>query len=64
MREALEQGLIALAAPLSDRAGKVGAAINVSGQTAGPSVAHLLEHSLPKLPDTASRVSALVRVQQ
>ena len=40
------------------------AAINVSGQTAGPSVAHLMEHSLPKLLDTASRVSALVRVQQ
>jgi len=38
-------------------AGKVVAAINVSGQTAGPSVAHLLEHSLPKLLDTASRAA-------
>ena len=64
VQEELEQGLIALAAPVFDRAGKVVAAINVSGQTAGPSVAHLLEHSLPKLLDTASRVSALVRVQQ
>ncbi len=64
VQEELEQGLIALAAPVFDRAGKVVAAINVSGQTAGPSVAHLLEHSLPKLLETASRVSALVRVQQ
>ena len=64
VQEELEQGLVALAAPVFDRAGKVVAAINVSGQTAGPSVAHLLEHSLPKLLETASRVSVLVRVQQ
>ena len=64
VQEELEQGLVALAAPVFDRAGKVVAAINVSGQTAGPSVTQLLEHSLPKLLATAEKVSALVRVQQ
>lgn len=64
VQEELEQGLVALAAPVLDRSGKIVAAINVSGQTAGPSVAHLLEHSLPKLLETAGRVSGMIRLQQ
>ncbi|KAB8043278.1 IclR family transcriptional regulator domain-containing protein [Janthinobacterium aquaticum] len=64
VQEELEQGLVALAAPVFDRSGKIVAAINVSGQTAGPSVAHLLEHSLPKLLETAGRVSGMIRLQQ
>jgi len=64
VQEELEQGLVALAAPVFDRSGKIVAAINVSGQTAGPSVAQLLEHSLPKLLETAARVSGMIRLQQ
>jgi len=64
VQEELEQGLIALAAPVFDRSGKIVAAINASGQTAGPPVAHLLEHTLPKLLATAEKVSALVRMQK
>ncbi|OBV37550.1 IclR family transcriptional regulator domain-containing protein [Janthinobacterium psychrotolerans] len=64
VQEELEQGLVALAAPVFDRSGKIVAAINVSGQAAGPSVAQLMEQSLPKLLETASRVSALIKVQQ
>jgi len=47
-----------------DRSGKIVAAINASGQTAGPPVAHLLEHTLPKLLAAAEKVSALVRMQK
>lgn len=64
VQEELEQGLVALAAPVFDRSGKIVAAINVSGQTAGPSVAQLMEHSLPKLLETAGRVSGMIRLQQ
>ncbi|CDG81476.1 IclR family transcriptional regulator domain-containing protein [Janthinobacterium agaricidamnosum] len=62
--EELEQGLVALAAPVFDRSGKVVAAINVSGQVTGPSISHLLEHTRPKLLATADKVSALVRMQK
>ena len=64
VQEELEQGLVALAAPVLDRAGHVVAAINISGQTAGPSVAQWLEHSLPTLLATAAKVSALIGMQR
>ena len=61
--EELEPGLVSIAAPITDRSGKVVAAINVSGQPASLTSAALLEHSLPKLLAAAARVSALVRLQ-
>jgi IclR family pca regulon transcriptional regulator len=61
--EELEPGLVSIAAPLRDRAGKVVAAINIGGQASVAAAAHLLEHSLPKLLATAAGVNDLLRMQ-
>jgi IclR family pca regulon transcriptional regulator len=64
VEEELEPGLVSIAAPVTDRAGKVVAALNLSSQIAVTSRDVVMQHSLPKLLDTAARVSALVRLQQ
>jgi len=61
--EELEPGLVSIAAPLRDRAGKVVAAMNIGGQASVAGAAYLLEHSLPKLLATASEVNDLLRLQ-
>lgn len=62
--EELELGLVSLAAPIIDRAGRVTAAINISGQVNNPSPASLLENCLPKLLAAAAKINVLVRAQQ
>ena len=63
LAEELELGLVSIAAPITERNGKVVAAINISGQAASLTSAALLEHSLPKLLAAAARISALLRMQ-
>jgi IclR family pca regulon transcriptional regulator len=64
VEEELELGLVSIAAPVTDRAGKTVAALNLSSQIAATGRDAVLQNSLPKLLETAARVSALVRLQQ
>jgi len=58
--EELELGLISMAAPIYDRAGRVVAAINISGHARTTTAAQLLQVSLPKLLAAASRINMLM----
>lgn len=59
----LELGIRAVAAPLRDRSGKVVAAINVSTTTARMTNSDLIESVVPKLVDTADRLSAALQAR-
>lgn len=63
VQDELELGLLSIAAPITDRHGKVLAAVNISGQSNAATQALLREHSLPKLLATAAEISALVRLR-
>ncbi|MEH0194287.1 IclR family transcriptional regulator C-terminal domain-containing protein [Caulobacter sp. CCNWLY153] len=52
----LELGLMSIAVPLRDRAGRVTAAINVSSQAGRTTPEHLIEHVLPVLLGAAGRI--------
>jgi IclR family pca regulon transcriptional regulator len=57
----LEEGLVSLSAPIRDRAGRVIAAMNISGQANRTSPAYMLEHFLPKLLAAAAEISQMLR---
>jgi IclR family transcriptional regulator, pca regulon regulatory protein len=57
----LEDGVRSIAAPVRDRAGRVVAAMNVSGHAGRVSVQQLREQFLPLLLDAAKQVSEQVR---
>lgn len=57
----LEEGLVSLAAPIRDRAGRAIAALNVSGQAARTPAAHMVEHLLPRLREAAGRIGEMLR---
>jgi IclR family pca regulon transcriptional regulator len=59
----LEEGLVSMAAPIVNRAGRVVAAINISGQVARTPVAQMTTQFLPRLLATAQRINALLRAQ-
>jgi len=59
----LEEGLISLAAPVHDRAGRAVAAMNVSGQVNRTSPAHMQAVVLPKLLAAAEKVTQLIRMK-
>ncbi|MFN7725369.1 MAG: IclR family transcriptional regulator [Rubrivivax sp.] len=59
----LEDGLISLAAPLRDRAGRTIAALNVSGHTQRTPADHLLAHALPRLLQAAEQISQLLAMK-
>jgi IclR family pca regulon transcriptional regulator len=59
----LEEGLVSMAAPIVNRAGRVVAAINISGQGARTPVAQMRADFLPRLQATAQRINALLRAQ-
>jgi len=59
----LEEGLVSLAVPIRDRAGRVIAAMNVSGQVMRTSPATMVEHFLPKLQGTATQISQLLQMK-
>jgi len=59
----LEEGLISLAAPVHDRAGRAVAAMNVSGQVNRTSPEHMKGVVLPKLLAAAEKVTQLIRMK-
>ncbi|WP_295536869.1 IclR family transcriptional regulator C-terminal domain-containing protein [uncultured Pseudacidovorax sp.] len=60
VNQELEEGLISIAAPVTDRAGRVLAALNVSGQANRTSARKMQDSLLPPLLEAARRVSSLV----
>lgn len=58
----LEEGLVSLAVPVRDRAGRAIAAMNVSGQALRTPAALMLERFLPRLQEAAARISALLQM--
>ena len=59
----LEDGLVSLAAPVRDRAGRMIAAMNVSGQVNRTSPDRMRDRVLPKLLAAADRVTQLIRMK-
>jgi IclR family pca regulon transcriptional regulator len=57
----LEEGLVSLAAPVHDRAGRTIAALNISGQHNRTPPALMQQQFLPKLLDAARQISALLQ---
>ncbi|WP_017757770.1 IclR family transcriptional regulator domain-containing protein [Pseudacidovorax intermedius] len=60
VNQELEEGLISIAAPVRDRAGRVLAALNISGQANRTSAKVMQDSLLPPLLDAAARVSSLL----
>jgi len=63
VQDELELGLSSIAVPITDRAGGIVAAINISGPTAA-ATATLREQYLPRLQAAAARISSLMRTQR
>ncbi|RZJ06657.1 MAG: IclR family transcriptional regulator, partial [Acidovorax sp.] len=61
VNQELEEGLISLAAPLVNRAGRTVAALNISGQANRTSAKVMQETMLPALLETASAISRMLR---
>jgi IclR family pca regulon transcriptional regulator len=59
----LEEGLVSLAAPITDRGGRVLAALNISGQSARTPPAEMVAHFLPQLLEAAASVSRMLRMK-
>lgn len=59
----LEDGLASIAAPVTDRSGRVVAAVNISGQLKRTPPEQMRAHHLPLLLAAAERISALTRAQ-
>ncbi|MEZ5643706.1 MAG: IclR family transcriptional regulator C-terminal domain-containing protein [Burkholderiaceae bacterium] len=61
VNQELEEGLISMAAPLTNRAGQTVAAINISGQANRTSETDMRERMLPALLDSAQAISRLMQ---
>jgi len=61
--EELEEGLVSLAVPVLDRAGRCVAAMNISSQLNRTPPQHMIEQFLPKLRAAAAEISAMLRVR-
>jgi len=59
----LEEGLVSLAVPIRDRAGRAIAAMNVSGQAARTSAAHMAAHFRPRLQAAAAQISQMLQMK-
>ena len=59
----LEEGLVSMAAPIVNRAGKVVAAINVSAQDQRMPPDDMRKRLLPRLLESAASINALMRMQ-
>lgn len=59
----LEEGLVSLAVPVRDRAGRAIAAMNVSGQVLRTPPALMVERFLPRLQEAAARISQLLQMK-
>ncbi|WP_119157991.1 IclR family transcriptional regulator domain-containing protein [Caldimonas tepidiphila] len=60
VNQELEEGLISIAAPLTNRAGETVAALNISGQANRTSAAVMQKTMLPQLLDAARSISQLL----
>jgi len=60
VNQELEEGLISIAAPITDRAGRMVAALNISGQANRTSAKVMQESMLPSLLGAARQISSLL----
>jgi len=60
VNQELEEGLISIAAPITDRAGRMVAALNISGQANRTSAKVMQETMLPSLLGAARQISSLL----
>lgn len=60
VNQELEEGLISMAAPITDRAGRMVAALNISGQANRTSAKVMQETMLPSLLQAARQISSLI----
>lgn len=60
VNQELEEGLVSIAAPISDRGGRIVAALNISGQANRTSPKLMQETMLPALLDAARTISGLI----
>jgi len=60
INQELEEGLVSIAAPVTDRSGRTIAAINVSGQANRTSARQMQEKMLPPLLEAAASISRLL----
>jgi IclR family pca regulon transcriptional regulator len=63
VNQELEEGLVSMAAPIHDRAGRTVAALNISGQANRSSAKVMQETMLPPLLQAAQAISRLLAVQ-
>ena len=61
VNQELEEGLISLAAPITNRAGRTIAALNISGQANRTNARQAHDSLLPALLHSASRISSMLR---
>ena len=64
VNQELEEGLISLAAPLTDRSGRTVAALNISGQANRTSAPVMQETLLPALLRAARTISRMMGAQR
>ena len=64
VNQELEEGLISLAAPLTDRSGRTLAALNISGQANRTPAKMMQETMLPALLEAAATISRLLAAKQ
>ena len=64
VNQELEEGLVSLAAPLTDRSGRTVAALNISGQANRTPAKVMEERMLPALLETAETISRLLASKQ
>jgi len=60
VNQELEEGLVSIAAPVTDRAGRTVAALNISGQANRTSARAMQDHMLPALLAAAREISRLL----
>jgi IclR family pca regulon transcriptional regulator len=63
VNQELEEGLVSLSAPLTDRSGRLIAAMNISGQYNRTPPAYMLERFLPLLLNAAKTISKLLAMK-
>jgi IclR family pca regulon transcriptional regulator len=63
VNQELEEGLVSLSAPLTDRSGRMLAAMNISGQYNRTPPAYMLEHFLPRLLSAARTISKMLAMK-
>jgi len=64
VNQELEEGLVSMAAPITNRAGQTVAALNISGQANRTSAKAMQESMLPQLLAAAQAISRLLSVQR